>query len=223
MAQVSVSILSADFGNLKTEIERINKADHIHFDVMDGIFVPNLTFGNVIGKAIKKITEIPLDIHLMIVNPKNNIDSFIELKPKIISFHYEAYRDLHINNSKIIELIKYIKEKDSRIKVGVAINPETNLLDNEIEILINNVDLILIMSVHPGFAGQKFIDITEKIKKLKEKIKEMKRNVLIEVDGGIKLENANKIVKAGADILAIGSGIFKEKNPNEIISKIKKI
>lgn len=219
MVKISASILSADFGNLEKEIKRISKSDFIHFDVMDGNFVPDITFGYIIAEKISKITSIPLDIHLMVNNPERQIDKFANLNPEILTFHYEVYKDLHMKSSKIIENIKKIK--DYGIKAGVAINPETYIPEKELENLILNTDLILIMSVHPGFAGQKFIDeVIPKIKNLRKKVNEIK-NVILEIDGGINLENSKTVIDAGIDIIAIGSFLFRNENPNMIIEKIK--
>lgn len=200
MTKIAPSILSADFLNLKQEIQDISLggADLIHLDVMDGNYVPNITFGMPIIKSIKKISSIPLDVHLMIDKPERYIDDFIDAGADILTIHAEATTHLH----RTIQLIK-----SRGIKAGVSLNPATPL--DVLEYIIDELDLILLMSVNPGFGGQSFIKAVErKIQTLKNRISADYSNVLIEVDGGIKLDNAKHIADLGADILVIGSDIF---------------
>jgi len=200
VTKIAPSILSADFLNLKQEIQDISLggADLIHLDVMDGNYVPNITFGMPIIKSIKKISSIPLDVHLMIDKPERYIDDFIDAGADILTIHAEATTHLH----RTIQLIK-----SRGIKAGVSLNPATPL--DVLEYIIDELDLILLMSVNPGFGGQSFIKAVErKIQTLKNRISADYSNVLIEVDGGIKLDNAKHIADLGADILVIGSDIF---------------
>jgi len=228
MSIISTSILSANFANLKDEIKRIKNTDMIHIDVMDGIFVPNLTFGQVIVKTTRNIlTDLNLnlkilsDVHLMIVNPHNHIKEFYGLGADIITFHYEAYRNIE----KCNETIKFIK--NFGIKAGLAINPETVLPKEELKTLLTEgkPDILLIMGVHPGYSGQKFIDeVFEKIKNIKKAVDECNSDknldMKIAVDGGIKFWNVDKIIENGADIIVMGSEIF-EGDPGKNIIKLK--
>lgn len=211
MALIAPSILSADFNNLEKDINAISTADYVHVDVMDGQFVPNITIGPVVIKNLKKITKLPLDVHLMIVRPENFIQEFRNAGADIITVHYEASHHLD-------RLIHQIKATGAR--AGVSINPAT-----PVEVLfpiLGLLDLVLIMSVNPGFGGQKFIPYTlEKIKTLKNKINSLNLNTLIEIDGGVTIENAKQIVEAGVDILVAGSTIFNSTNIPETISILK--
>ncbi|MDI6730009.1 MAG: ribulose-phosphate 3-epimerase [Candidatus Altarchaeum sp.] len=227
MPIISTSILSANFTCLKEEIERIRNTDMIHIDMMDGIFVPNLILGQVIVKTTKNILrdlnlKILSDVHLMLVNPHEHIKEFYGLGSDSITFHYEAYRNIEKCNNTL----KFIK--NFGIKAGIAINPETYLLEEELNILLTEgkPDILLIMGVHPGYSGQKFInEIFEKIKKSRKIVDEcnLAKNldIKIAVDGGIKFWNVAQIIENGADIVVIGSEIFKG-NPDENIQKIKK-
>mgnify|MGYP001163255160 CR=1 FL=1 len=210
MVQVAPSILSADFSNLEEEILKLEKggADYIHLDVMDGIFVPNITFGSPVIKNIRKVTDIPFDVHLMIDKPERYIKDFVDAGANIITIHQEATTHLH----RTIELIK-----SYGVKAGVALNPATPL--ETIEYVLEYIDLILIMTVNPGFGGQKFIDSTKrKIIKAREMVKERNLNILIEADGGIKLDNFKEIVACGLDIIVVGSGIF---DADDIVERTK--
>jgi|TARA_Y100000992_G_C21222183_1_gene471031 ribulose-phosphate 3-epimerase len=210
---ISPSILAADFGNLQSEIEMINKseADWFHIDIMDGLFVPNISFGMPVLKAIKNYASKPLDVHLMIIDPERYIKNFYELNASLITIHFEA-------TSKLRETIKKIKSFG--IKTGVAINPETPV--NVLEKIINEVDLVCLMSVNPGFGGQNFIDKTfVKLFELKNLIKSKKSNSLIQVDGGVTDLQSRKLIELGADVLVAGNFIFKSKTPNKIIKKLR--
>ena len=201
MGFLSPSILSADFANLEREIKAVGKAgaDLLHVDVMDGRFVPNITVGIPVVESIKKVTNLPLDVHLMIVEPEKFVDDFIKAGADWLSFHFEA----SVHHHRIVERIKTLGAK-----AGIALNPSTPI--SFLEEILEDLDFVLIMSVNPGFGGQKFIDSAlKKIKKLRTLIEEKELNVLIEVDGGIKIDNVQKVLDAGADIIVSGSGIFK--------------
>jgi len=211
--KVSPSILAADFGNIERECNLIDKsdADWFHLDVMDGIFVPNISFGMPIVKAIRKMTSKPLDVHLMITKPERYIEKFIDLGSDIISFHIEA-------TDKLEENINLIKSKN--VKAGIAINPDTPI--NSLSDIITKIDLVCLMGVFPGFAGQNFIKNTlDRLKELKELIEDSKSKALIEVDGGVKADNYMALRSLGADVLVAGSYIFNSENYNEVIKKLK--
>ena len=211
---VAPSLLSADFSQLKQEVEMINnsQADWFHLDVMDGVFVPNITFGFQIIKVIRDYAKKPLDVHLMIIQPERYFEQFRDAGADILSIQYEAVTHLHRNIHAMKEL---------GMKAGVVLNPHTNV--SVLEDTISDIDLVLIMSVNPGFGGQKFIENTyQKITRLKELILKKNSNALIEVDGGVNLENAPKLIKYGADVLVAGSTIFSSSDPMETINLLKK-
>jgi len=204
--KISPSILSADFSKLGNEIQSLEKAgaDLIHIDVMDGHFVPNITIGPEVIKKLRKYTSLPFDVHLMISPVDNFIKNFADSGSDIITIHPEATNDL-------ISSIKKIKACNK--KVGVSLNPETSI--DKVLSILNLVDLVLIMSVNPGFGGQKFIENTlEKVKILRKKIDEKKLKTQIEIDGGINFESSKKAIKAGVDIIVSGTTVFKENNGN---------
>ncbi len=210
---IAPSILSADFANLQNEIEMINRseADWFHVDVMDGVFVPNISFGFPVIKAIKKYAKKPLDVHLMIVRPENYIQQFKDAGADSLSIHFEASVHLH----RSIQLIK-----QTGMKVGVAINPHTPVI--MLEPIIGEIDLVCLMSVNPGFGGQKFIEQTyARVSELKEIIVRNKADVKIEIDGGVDLENASRLLKTGADVLVAGNTVFSSKDPAATIAKLK--
>ena len=210
---IAPSLLSANFNRLGEEIEMLNQsqADWFHLDVMDGIFVPNISFGMPIIKAIAKVASKPLDTHLMIVQPERYFETFRDLGVNILSIHYEAVT--HLNRA-----VNQIKELG--MKAGVVLNPHTPIA--MLSDIIMDVDVVLIMSVNPGFGGQKFIEGTySRIKQLKKMINETGSNALIEVDGGISLENAPLLVAAGADVLVAGNTVFASADPTQTISLLK--
>lgn len=210
---IAPSILSADFGNLQRDVEMINKsdADWFHVDVMDGVFVPNISFGFPVLKQIKKHAKKTIDVHLMIVDPQRYIDEFGIQGADIISVHIEACTHLH----RAIQQIKSLG-----IKAGVAINPHTPI--SALEDVIQDIDLICLMSVNPGFGGQKFIQNTyKKVQQLKSLIIESNSSALIEIDGGVDFENAPLLKAAGADVLVAGNTVFSHPNPAEAISRLK--
>jgi len=212
---IAPSVLSADFGNLERDIEMLNQsqADWIHVDIMDGVFVPNISFGTPILKTIKKLTKKTIDVHLMIVQPERYVKTFADLGADILTVHYEASTHLHRTLQQI---------KSEGIKVGVAVNPHTNV--NLLEDCIRDIDLVCIMSVNPGFGGQIFIENTyKKIRQLKKIIIENKAQTLIEVDGGVTSQNAKQLVQSGADVLVAGSFVFNSENPTQTIAKLKEI
>lgn len=198
--KLSPSILSSNFANLQGEIEKIEKggADYVHLDVMDGIYVPNITFGAPIIKKIRPVTSLPFDVHLMISQPERFIEDFVKAGADIITVHAEATTHLH-------RTIQYIKSFG--VKAGVSLNPATPL--SVLDYVIEDLDLILIMSVNPGFGGQSFIpQVKEKIRSTRKLIDDKKLDILLEVDGGVKLDNAKEIMNLGANMLVVGSDIF---------------
>lgn len=214
MTLIAPSILSADFGRLAEEVKCAEQAgaDMIHIDVMDGCFVPNITIGPLIVEAVKKATRLPLDVHLMIVQPEKYIENFVKAGADILTVHVEACPHLHRTVWQI---------KESGIRAGISLNPATSL--SSIEEIIHDIDLILIMSVNPGFGGQQFIpSMLDKINRAKKMILSNKLQTLIEVDGGVKLENAKKIVQAGADILVMGSAFFEQKDYKIFMKQLRK-
>lgn len=215
MIRIAPSILSADFMRLGEEIKAVENAGAhiIHIDVMDGHFVPNITIGYSIINSIRKITKLPLDVHLMIEEPDRLLKDFIDAGADFLTVHYEASIHLH-------RTIQQIKE--SGIKAGVSINPATPIWN--LENILYDLDLVLIMSVNPGFGGQEFIPRTiEKIQLLKKMISDRGLSPLIEVDGGVKLENAKEIIDAGADILVMGSAFFNSDNYESTVKKLNEI
>ena len=212
---VAPSILSADFGNLANDISMLNssKADWVHIDVMDGHYVPNISFGMPVIDSINAISNKPLDIHLMISKPERYIENFLKYNTKVLTVHLEASRHLH-------RTIQEIKSKG--VMAGVAINPHTDV--NHLNEIINDIDLVCVMSVNPGFSGQDFIENSyNKVKKLKRLILEKKSKCKIQVDGGVNIINAKKLVEFGADVLVAGNFIFKSDNPHKNINSLKKI
>lgn len=213
MTLIAPSILSADFGKLAEEIRLAEQAevDMIHIDVMDGVYVPNITVGLPIVEAVKKVTRLPLDVHLMIVNPEKYIKDFITAGADIVTVHVEISPHLH-------RTIWYIKQEGA--KAGVSLNPATPL--SSVEEIIQDIDILLIMSVNPGFGGQDFIQSSiDKINRAKKMILSRGSGALLEVDGGVKLENAKDIVNAGADILVIGSAFFAERDYKKFVNKLR--
>jgi len=213
--KIAPSLLAADFGNMQHDVEMVNQseADWHHLDIMDGVFVPNISYGMPVVKAIAKHATKPLDVHLMIIDPDRYIKTFAEIGAAILSVHYEACPHLH----RTLQAIKA-----EGMKAGVALNPHTNI--NVLEDTIRDVDLVCMMSVNPGFGGQSFIENTyEKVKALKSLIKGRGANTLIEIDGGVTSKNAKALVDAGADVLVAGSFVFKSDNPTQTIQELKEI
>ena len=212
MKIIAPSMLSCNFGKLEEEIEMVNKsdADWFHLDIMDGVFVPNITFGTPILDVFKKYSEKHLDMHLMIVNPENYVEKFASLGANTITVHYEACDNLK-------DTIKQIKKLN--VKAGVAINPDTDV--SLLKKFIDQIDLVCLMSVFPGFSGQKFINETyERLKSLKTIISNSNANTIIQIDGGVSLDNAKKLVSIGADIIVAGSFVFKSESPKKTIEKL---
>ena len=215
MKKIAPSILSADFTKLAKEIKAVEdaKADYLHIDVMDGHFVPNITIGPFIVEAARRATRLPLDVHLMIENPDKFVPDFVKAGSDIITVHAEASRHLH-------RTIQYIKEQG--IRAGVSLNPTTPL--SVLEHILGDVDLILVMTVNPGFGGQRFIaGLLPKIRKAGELIGAIAPDVLIEVDGGITMENISSVSEAGADIIVAGQAIFRNGDYGKTIAKMKTI
>jgi ribulose-phosphate 3-epimerase len=212
---IAPSILAADFGNLQRDIEMINQSDAhwFHLDVMDGVFVPNISFGIPIINAIAEYATKTLDAHLMIIDPDRYIKTFADLGIDYLTVHYEACSHLH----RTLQAIKA-----EGMKAGVALNPHSNI--NLLEDTINDIDLVCIMSVNPGFGGQSFIENTySKVEKLKEMIIKKNASTLIQIDGGVTNKNAKQLAEAGADILVAGSYIFRSENPTETIVALNNI
>lgn len=213
--KIAPSLLSANFLDLKSDIEMVNnsEADWFHCDVMDGSFVPNISFGFPVIKQISKMAKKPLDVHLMIVNPDKYIKDVKEAGAYLMNVHYEACTHLHRTVGAI---------HDAGMKAGVTLNPHTPV--SLLEDILQDVDMVLLMSVNPGFGGQKFIEHSlEKVARLKEMILKRNLNTLIEVDGGVNLETGKKLVDAGADVLVAGNAVFGDANPTEMIHRLKSI
>ena len=212
---IAPSMLASDFGNLKSEVIMVNnsEADWFHLDVMDGMFVPNISYGMPIIQAIKKYATKPLDVHLMIEQPERYIEDFAKVGADIITVHYEATVHLHRTLNQI---------SNAGCKAGIVLNLTTPI--NVLEDIIDKCYMVLLMSINPGFGGQKFEEMTyNKIKSLRKMIDDKKLNTLIEIDGGVTINNAQKILNTGADVLVAGSSIFKAHNPTKTISLLKRI
>lgn len=203
MLELSPSLLSADFTDLKSEIEVLDKngVKYLHLDVMDGMFVPNISFGPMIIKQLRPLTNMIFDVHLMIEDPDRYVQNFKDAGADILTVHYEACKHLH-------RTVSYIKSLG--MKAGVSLNPATNI--DVLDYVLEDLDLVLIMSVNPGFGGQSFIpSAIDKIKNLKAKIRERNLNVIVEVDGGVKTTNVKDVIEAGADLIVSGSDVFADK------------
>jgi len=212
---ISPSLLAADFTNLRADIEMVNnsQADWFHLDIMDGVFVPNISYGLPVVQQINKIATKPLDVHLMIVDPDRYVEAFQKAGADYLTVHYEACTHLH-------RTIQNIKQHG--MKAGVSLNPHTPV--SVLEDIIADLDLVLLMSVNPGFGGQSFIENTyKKVGQLKTMIAEQNTNTIIEIDGGVNTETGKKLVEAGADALVAGSFVFGANNPTETISDLKKL
>ena len=213
MTTISPSLLAADFANLTKDIDMINRseADWLHLDVMDGVFVPNISFGFPVLQAVAKICKKPLDVHLMIVDPGKFTEQVKALGAYMMNVHYEACPHLHRTIQQI---------HNAGMKAGVTLNPHTPV--NVLEDIIQDVDMVLLMTVNPGFGGQKFIEHSiEKVKKLKQLIQQTGSHALIEVDGGVNHETAPCLVQAGVDVLVAGSYVFGAENPEQRIKELK--
>lgn len=215
LKRIAPSVLAADFANLQRDVEMINnsEADWFHIDIMDGVFVPNISFGMPVLRDIAKHATKTIDVHLMIVDPDRYIKTFADLGSNILTVHYEACTHLH----RTLQAIKA-----EGMKAGVALNPHTNV--SLLEDVIKDIDLVCIMSVNPGFGGQSFIENTyNKVKQLREIIVKNNADTIIEIDGGVTSKNAKQLIDAGADVLVAGSFVFKSENPTQTIKELKEI
>ncbi|HCO19104.1 ribulose-phosphate 3-epimerase [Gudongella oleilytica] len=215
MPLIAPSILSADFSRLGDEIKSVENggADYIHLDVMDGIYVPNITFGAPVVSKLRKITKLPFDVHLMVDRPERFIDDFVNAGSDIITVHAEATIHLHRTLQQI---------RNAGLKAGVSLNPATPL--QILDYILEDIDLILLMSVNPGFGGQSYINaVTDKIRKVRKIIDDSGREIVLEVDGGIKLDNARLVMQAGADLLVVGSDIFSHGDPEQMTKLFKEL
>lgn len=213
MIKIAPSILSADFANLERDIQRISTADYVHVDVMDGMFVPNITIGIPVVKSIRPTTALPLDVHLMIVEPGRYVEQFCDAGADLVTVHVESDTE-----EKLHDAIARIHAKGKR--AGVVLKPKTPA--ETVLPFLNEVELVLVMTVEPGFGGQGLMDsCVDKLPVLREMITRTGREILLEVDGGVKQENAGKVIAAGADVLVMGTGLFRAKGPAAVVAAVR--